>query len=97
MKPGGRPGDDWTVVPRWRLIRMVEGRPDGATPMRLSSPAVTAVTIQARIAARSNLSLSRSAGHTPVRPVLRHMSRTSACTAAGGRGRRLAGAVSNAS
>ena len=45
----------------------------------------------ARIAARSNLSLSRSAGHTPVRPVLWHVSRTSACTAAGGRGRRLAG------
>ena len=76
----------------WRLIRMVEGRPDGATPMRLSSPAVTAVTIQARIAARSNLSLSRSAGHTPVRPALRRMSGTSACTAGGRRSRRQAGA-----
>ena len=92
VKTGGRPGNDWTVVPRWRLVRMVEGRPEGAVPMCLSFPAVTAVTIPARIAARFHLSLSRSAGHTPVRPALRRMSGTSACTAGGRRSRRRAGA-----
>jgi hypothetical protein len=48
--------------------------------------------------ARSDLSLSRSAAQTLVRPVLRRMSRTSACAAAG-RGMQKAGlhAMPNAS
>ena len=67
----GRSSCDASRSASWRVSRKA------ATPTRMNSSAVTAVTIPTWITATSRLNFSGSAGRTHLRPASRHMGSTS--------------------